>query len=80
MATREEVLRIVVRPMTEFYNQPHGDFGEVRLKFVLETYVTALQPFTAKALAKAWEQVVAKHDKWDWPTPAKIKRESYLAS
>ena len=80
MATREEVLQIVVKPMTDLYNQPHGDFSEARLKRVAESYVHALEPFSTSALQKAWDQVVSKHDRWDWPTPAKIKREAYLAS
>lgn len=80
MATPQEVVEIIVNPMITLYNAPDGNMDAERLRAIRDAYIDALTPFSARALKLAWSATVSKHQRWDWPTIAAIKREAYAKS
>lgn len=81
MATEQEVVDIIIKPMISFYRAPDGMNGDTdKLVAVKTQFVRALSPYTARALESAWDRVISRHYGWEWPTLQEIVREASLCS
>ena len=80
MATEQEVIDVVLKPLLSLYRPPAHWSDEETLLAAKQNYIAALTPFKVKALQQAKAAVVAKHNGWEMPPPSAIVREAYNAS
>ena len=81
MATDREIIIHVLTPMLDLYKAPDGWVESAeRLKALRLQYVTALAPYAVPTLQRGWNNVVARHYGWSWPTLQEIIREMNLCS
>jgi len=84
MATEIEEQRVIVcvlAPMLDLYKAPDGwEQTPERLRALRRQFVTALAPYDTPVLQRAWNNVVARHYGWQWPTLQEIIRECNLCS
>jgi len=80
MATEQEVIEVVLKPLLSLYRPPAHWSDEETLIAAKQNYIEALMPFRLKALQQAKAAVVAKHNGWEMPPPSSIVREAYNAS
>lgn len=80
MATENEVIEVVLRPLLSLYKQPKHWDSEERVIAAKEAYISALTPFSKKSVEKAKVAVIGKHFGWEMPTVAELVKEAHLAS
>lgn len=80
MATEEEVIEVILRPLLSLYKQPKHWDSEERVTAAKDAYISALTPFSKKAIEKAKITVIGKHFGWEMPTVAELVKEAHLAS
>tara|TARA_R100001015_G_C4602122_1_gene157076 strand:- start:935 stop:1177 length:243 start_codon:yes stop_codon:yes gene_type:complete len=80
MATEEEVIEVILRPLLSLYKQPKHWDSEERVVAAKEAYVAALKPFSRRSIENAKIAVIGKHLGWEMPTVAELVKEAHLAS
>ena len=80
MATAEEVIEVVLRPLLSLYKQPKHWDSEERVTAAKDAYISALLPFGKRAIENAKIAVIGKHFGWEMPTVAELVKEAHLAS
>ena len=80
MATEEEVVEIILRPLLSLYKQPKHWDSEERIIAAKEAYIDALKPFSRRAIENAKVAVIGKHFGWEMPTAAELVKEAHRAS